>query len=134
MHHLLTVAASALLGAVAFGMLGALFGGAVRVMAYFRDQLPDRTVGAALRNGVRGGAGFLAVIGGLFGVLVAILEPTAEDRMTVLRDAVGTVGTLMLWIGIGIAVPSTILVWPILRAHRRRVVARRDAGADRADR
>jgi len=57
-NQLVTVAVSALLGAVAFGMLGALFGGAVRVMAYFRDQVPDRTVGAAIRNGVRGGAGF----------------------------------------------------------------------------
>jgi len=74
------------------------------------------------------------VILGLFGVLVAILEPTAEDRMTVLRDAIGTVGTLLLWIGIGIAVPTTVLVCMILRAHRRRVAARRDAGADQPDR
>ena len=39
MDRLLTAAVCGLLGAVAFGVLGALFGGAIRVMAWLRDQI-----------------------------------------------------------------------------------------------
>src|SRR5437763_10020147 len=107
MERLLIAAAGSLLAAAAFGALGALFGGAVRLLAQLRDRVSDVTPGEAFRNGVRGGAGFLAVLGGLFGVLVAFVEPSAQDSVEALEAGVGTLGLLMLVIGLGIAAPTT---------------------------
>lgn len=115
MERLLTASVCGLLAALLFGLLGALFGGTVRALAKLRDRVPDATVGEAFRKGAKGGAGFLAVVGGLFGVLVGVLEPSAEASMQALLEGAGTIGMLMLVIGLGIALPTTVVVWTALR-------------------
>ncbi len=51
MDRLMTAVLCGLLAAVFFGVLGALWGGAVRVLAKLRDRVPDATLRESLRKG-----------------------------------------------------------------------------------
>jgi hypothetical protein len=117
--RVLTPVACGLAGAVLLAALGAMWGGAVRVLAYLRGPtVPDATLREALRRGVRGGTRFLGAVGGVLGVLIGVIEPSADDAAEALAASVGTVGLIMLVIVGMIGVPATALVWLALRARR----------------
>ena len=105
MDRVVTVATCGLAGAVAFAALGALWGGTVRVMANLRDRVPDATLGESLRRGIRGGAGFLGALGGIFGAIVGLVEPSAEAALGAVAANAYTVGVIMLVIG-GMITPT----------------------------
>ena len=110
MDRVLTPVACGLAGAVLLAALGAVWGGAVRVLAYFRGPtVPDATLREALRRGVRGGTGFLGAFGGVLGVLIGVIEPSADAAVEALAASVGTVGLIMLVIVGMIGVPATAL-------------------------
>ncbi len=120
MDRVWTAVLCGLLGAVAFGLLGAVWGGGVRVLAKLRESVPDFTVGESFRKGLRSGAVFLAILGGVLGFVVGLIEPSAEESLGVLADHVWTSGLVMLVIVFMIGVPATLLVRAALM-HRQGV-------------
>ena len=119
--RLLTLVLCGFLGALLLGVMGAAWGGIVRVMANLRGGVPDATLAESLRRGARGGAGFLAVLGGVLGVLVGLIERSADTAVEALLANVGTVGVIMLVIVGMIGLPATGLVWLALRSRRVRL-------------
>jgi hypothetical protein len=116
--RLLTPIVCGLSGGVVLTALGALWGGAVRVLAHLRGLVPDTTLRESLRRGARSGAGFLGVLGGVLGVLVGVVEPSADAAAGALAENVGAVGQVMLVIVGMIGVPATALVWLARRSRR----------------
>jgi hypothetical protein len=117
MDRFVSALVCSLIAAALFGVLGALYGALVRLLAGMRDRVHDATHAESVRKGLTGGAGFLAVVGGLFGAFVGFTEP-AQTRVQALRTGVGAVAVLVLVIGLFIAVPTTFVFWALLKHWR----------------
>src|SRR6516165_8614893 len=117
MDRIVAALVCSLIAAALFGVLGAFYGALVRLLAGMRDRVPDATHAESVRKGLKGGAGFLAVLGGLFGAFIGFTEP-AQTRVQALRTGVGIVAILVLGIGLFIAVPTTLAFWALLRHWR----------------
>jgi hypothetical protein len=119
MDRLLAACTSAIVAALLFGAPGSLYGAAVRLLAFVRERTPDLTYADAFWKGLKGGALFMAFLGALLGAFIGFVEPAANARMQLIMATVGTLGELMAIIALGIAVPTTIVVWTAVKYRRR---------------
>jgi hypothetical protein len=117
--RVLTSIMCGLAGAVALGILGAPWGGTVRVMANLRFPSSDAPPRQWFCQGARSGAGFLFVLGGLVGVLMGVVAPSREEAFMMLAAIVYSAAEDMFVIVVRIGLPATGLVWLAGRLHAR---------------